>query len=96
MKKILKSLSMQERSISTQEVLRERISTSISLRPCQQCEATVLGEDKNKNGKRILEIDRETQIKGKKARKLNKKKSKLENIQEATKNRWKTSQTGTS
>jgi hypothetical protein len=89
----LKNLSMQERSIFTQEVLREGILTSDSVKAPQQCEATVLKEDKNKNGKRILEIVRETQITGKKARKLNKKKAKLENMQEATENRWKTSQT---
>jgi hypothetical protein len=50
----------------------------------------MLGEDNNRNGKRILEIVRETQIIGKKARKLNKKKSKLEKMQEETKTRWKT------
>ena len=44
----------------------------------------MLGEDKNKNGKRIPEIVRETQIIGKKARKINKKKDKLEKIQEET------------
>jgi hypothetical protein len=49
----LKDLSMQERSISTQEVLREGILTSDPLRAHQQCEVTTLGEDKNKNGKRI-------------------------------------------
>jgi hypothetical protein len=66
------------------------------LRAPQQCEATTLGEDKNKNGKRIPETVRETQITGKKARKLNKKKAKLEKLQEVTETRWKTSQTGTS
>jgi hypothetical protein len=40
----------------------------------------MLGEDKNKNGKRILETVRETHIIGKKERKLNKKKSKLEKL----------------
>jgi hypothetical protein len=66
------------------------------LKEPQQCEATALKEDKNKNGKRIPEIVRETQITGKKARKLNKNKSKLENLQEATETRWTTSLTGTS
>jgi hypothetical protein len=33
---------------------------------------------------------------GKKERKINKNKSKLENIQNAIENRWRTSQTGTS
>jgi len=58
----------------------------------QQCKATTLGKDKNKNGKRILEIVRGTQIIEKKSRKLNKKKSKLEKLQEVTENRGKTSQ----
>jgi hypothetical protein len=66
------------------------------LRAPQQCEATTLGQDKNKNGKGIPEIVRETQITGKKARKLNKKKEKLEKLKEVTETRWKTSQTGTS
>jgi hypothetical protein len=87
---------MQERSISTQEVLREGILTSYPLRAHQQCEATTLGEDKNKNGKRMPDTIRETQITGKKERKLSKKKAKMENIQKATETRWKTSKTGTS
>jgi hypothetical protein len=62
------------------------------MRAHQQCKVTTLGEDKNKNGKRILETVRETQIIGKKERKLNKTKAKLENLQEAIENRWKTSQ----
>jgi hypothetical protein len=49
----LKNLSIQERSISTQEVLRGGILTSDSLKAPQQCEAIALKEDKNKNGKRI-------------------------------------------
>jgi hypothetical protein len=61
-----------------------------------QCETTTLGEDKNKNGKRIQKIVKETHIIGKKARKLNKNKAKLEKIQEVTETRWKTLQTGTS
>jgi hypothetical protein len=92
----LKNISMKERNISTQEVSRKGILTSDSLRAPHQCEATTLGENKNENGKRIPEIDRETRIIGKKERKLNKKKAKLEKMQEATKTRWKTSQTGTS
>jgi hypothetical protein len=47
----------------------------------------MLGEDKNKNGKRIPETVRETQITGKKERKLNKRKAKLEKLQEVTGNR---------
>jgi phosphohistidine phosphatase SixA len=73
----LKNLSMQERSISTQEVVREGILTSEPVRAHQQCEVTTLGEDKNKNRKRILETTRETQITRKKARNLSKNKSKL-------------------
>jgi hypothetical protein len=92
----LKDLSIQERSVPTQEVLRKGILTSEPLRVPQQCEATTLGEDKNKNGKRIPETVKETQITGKKARKLNKKKAKLEKLQEVKETRWKTSQTGTS
>jgi hypothetical protein len=51
---------MKERSISTQEVLREGILTSNPLRAHQNCKVTMLAEDKNKNGKRISEIVRET------------------------------------
>jgi hypothetical protein len=92
----LEDLSTQERSISTDEVLRKGILTSDPLREPQQCEVTTLGEDKNKNGKRIPKTVRETQITEKKARKLSKNKSKLEKIQEATESIWKTSQTRTS
>jgi hypothetical protein len=56
----LKNLSMQEISMSTQEVLIKEILTLDSLRAHQQCEVTTLEEDKNKNGKRILEIIRKT------------------------------------
>jgi hypothetical protein len=92
----LKNLFIQERSMPTQEMLRKGILVAESLKVPQQCEATTLGEDKNKNGKRIPETVRETQITGKKARKLNKKKAKLEKLQEVTETRWKTSQIGTS
>jgi hypothetical protein len=61
------------------------------LRAHQQYEVTSLGEDKNKNGERNPETVRETQITGKKERKLSKKKDKLENLQEVTENRWKIS-----
>jgi hypothetical protein len=86
----LKNLAIQEGSIPTQEVLRQEILTSDPLRAHQQCKVTTLGEDKNKNGKRIPETIRETQITGKKERKLNKKKAKLEKLQEATENKRKT------
>jgi hypothetical protein len=56
----------------------------------------MIGQAKNKNGKRIPENVKETHITRKKARKLNKKKAKLEKLQEVTENRWRTSQTGTS
>jgi PHP family Zn ribbon phosphoesterase len=52
MQKDLKNLSMEEISTPTQEVLGEGILTLDPLRAPQQCEATVLGEDKNKNGKK--------------------------------------------
>jgi hypothetical protein len=71
-------------------MLRKWILTSEPLRVPQQCEATMLGEDKNKNGKRIPEIVKETRIIGKKARKLNKNKAKLEKLQEVTETIWKT------
>jgi hypothetical protein len=83
-------------SISTQKVLREGILTSNPLREPRQCEATTLGEDKNKNGKRIPSTVRETQITVKKERKNNKKKAKLEKLQEYIETRSKTSQNGTS
>ena len=80
MQEVLKDLSILERSISTQEVLRKGILILDPLRAHQQCKATSLGGDKNKNGKRIPKIVRETQITRKKARKLNKKKAKLEKL----------------
>jgi hypothetical protein len=76
----LKDPSIQEESISTQEAVREGILTSNALRAHQQREVTTLEEDMNKNGKRNPEIVRETQITGKKERKLSKKKSKLEKL----------------
>jgi hypothetical protein len=54
MQEKLKDLSIQERSISTQEVLINGTLTLDPLRARQQCEAIALGEGKNKNGKRIL------------------------------------------
>jgi hypothetical protein len=83
---------MQERRIPTLDLIREEVLTLNPLRAHQQCEVTMLGEDKNRNGKRIPETVRETQITGKKERKLSKKKSKLEKLQEVTENKWKTSQ----
>jgi hypothetical protein len=92
----LTDLSIQERIISTQEIVREGILTSNPLRVHQQREVTSLGEDNNKNGKRNPEIVREIQITEKKERKLSKKNAKLENLQEVTENKWKISQIGTS
>jgi hypothetical protein len=74
----LKDLSMQERRIPTLELIREEVLPLNPLKSHQQREATTLREDKNKNGKR----NPETHITGKKARKLSKKKSKLEKLQE--------------
>jgi hypothetical protein len=74
----LKNLSMQERSASTPEIVREEVLHLNPLKDPQQCEVTTLREDKNKNGKR----NPETQITGKKARNLIKKKEKLEKLQE--------------
>jgi hypothetical protein len=69
---------MQERRAPTPEVVREEVLPLKPLEDPQQCEVTMLREDKNKNGKRNPEI----WIIGKKARKLIKKKSKLEKLQE--------------
>jgi hypothetical protein len=69
---------MQERSAFTPEIVREEVLPLNPLEDPQQCEVTTLREDKNKNGKR----NPETQITGKKARKLSKKKEKLEKLQE--------------
>jgi hypothetical protein len=69
---------MQERRAPTPEVVREEVLPLKPLEDPQQCEVTTLREDKNKNGKRNLAI----QIIGKKARKLIKKKAKLEKLQE--------------
>jgi hypothetical protein len=74
----VKDLSLQEESISTQEVIRQEVLPLNPLKYHQQREATTLREDKNKNRKR----NPETKITGKKARKLSKKKSKLEKLQE--------------
>jgi hypothetical protein len=67
---------MQEKSIFTPEIVREEVLPLNPLKNPQQCEFTMLREDKNKNGKR----NPETQITGKKERKLSKKKEKLEKL----------------
>jgi hypothetical protein len=73
----LKDLSMQEESMSTQDLVRKEVLSLNPLKEHQQREVTTLRTDKNKNGKR----NPETQITGKKARKLSKKKAKLEKLQ---------------
>ena len=72
---------MQERRIPTVEIIKEEVFPLNPLKDHQQREATMLREDKNKNGKRNLE----THIIGNKARKLSKIKSKLEKLQEVPK-----------
>jgi hypothetical protein len=72
----LQNLSMQERKINTLEITKEGTLTTKSVRAYQQCKVTLLGEYKNKNGKR----NPKTQIIGKKERKLSKKKAKLEKL----------------
>jgi hypothetical protein len=67
---------MQERRAPTPEVIREEVFHSNPLKYPQQCEVTMLRENKNKNGKR----NPETQITGKKAIKLSKKTMKLEKL----------------
>jgi hypothetical protein len=75
----LKHLSIQENRAPTPE--REEVLPSNPLKNPPQCEVTMPRRDKNKNGKR----NPETQITGKKARKLSKKKAKLEKLQEVPK-----------
>jgi hypothetical protein len=74
----LENLSIQESRASTPETVREEVLPSNPMKDPQQCEVTMPRGDKNKNGKR----NPETQITGKKARKLSKKKAKLEKLQE--------------
>jgi hypothetical protein len=74
----LKNLSMQERRKTTPEIVREEVLHSNPLKDPRQCEFTTLREDQNKNGKR----NPVTQITGKKARNLSKKKAKLERLHE--------------
>jgi hypothetical protein len=69
---------MQERRAPMPETLREEVLHLNPMNDPQQCEVTMLRADKNKNEKRILE----TWITGKKARKLSKKKTKLERLHE--------------
>jgi hypothetical protein len=74
----LKNLSMQKSRAPTPEIIREEVLSLNLVKDAQQCEFTMLRKDKNKNGKR----NPETWIIGKKARKLSKKKVKIEKLQE--------------
>jgi hypothetical protein len=73
----LKNQSMQERRILTLELIREEVLPLNHLKYHQHRKVTMIRKDKNKNGKR----NPETQITTKKARKISKKKSKLEKLQ---------------
>jgi hypothetical protein len=68
---------MQEESMSTQDLVSKEVLSLNPLKEHQHHEVTTLRTYKNKNGKR----NPETQITGKKARKLSKKKAKLEKLQ---------------
>ena len=74
----LKKLSMQESRALSPEIVREEVLSSNLVKYPQQCQVTIPRGDKNKNGNR----NPETQITGKKARNLSKKKAKLEKLQE--------------
>jgi hypothetical protein len=60
---------------------REAILLSNPMKESQQHEATMPKKDKNQNGKRNIK----TKIIGKKARKLSKKRTKIENLQKVPK-----------
>ncbi len=80
-----KGISIQDRILLAQEVLREEISTSrlaVDLKVHQQCLATRLSKVKNENGKRTQETVKKDQIIGKKERNINKKKCKVEKLRE--------------
>jgi hypothetical protein len=72
----LKNLSMQKRRETTLETVREKVLPLNPVKDPQQCEVTMIREYKHNNGRR----NPETQIIGKKARKLIKKKAKLEKL----------------
>ena len=73
---VLKNLSMHERREPTPEVVREEILHAKLLREHQQCEVTMLREDKSTNGKR----NPKTQITRKKVRNISKKNENLERL----------------
>jgi hypothetical protein len=67
---------MQERRAPTLEIIKEEVLHLTPLNDHQQRKVPSLRENKNENGKR----NPETQVTGKKARKLSKKKAKLEKL----------------
>jgi hypothetical protein len=72
----LKNLSILEISASTPGIIREDVLHLNLLKDPQQCEVTLLGEYKNKNGKR----NPKNHITEKNARNLSKKKENLEKL----------------
>jgi len=72
----LKNLSIQESRRPTLD--RKEVLPLKPMIESHQCEVTMLSTDKNQNGKR----NTKTQITEKKARKLSKKREKIENMQE--------------
>jgi hypothetical protein len=74
----LKNMSMQERRTPTPKLIKEEVFQLNPMNNPQECEVTMIRVYKNKNGNR----DPTTQITGKKARKLNKKRAKLEKLHE--------------
>ena len=69
---------MHESRAPTREAVSEKLLSSNLVKDPQQCKFTMLRKDKNKNGKK----NPKTRITRKKARKLSKKKTKLERLQE--------------
>jgi hypothetical protein len=74
----LKDLSMQEESISTQDLVSKELLPLSPLKEHQQDKVIMLRKYRNKNGKKNLE----TKITRKKERKLSKNISKLEKLRE--------------
>jgi hypothetical protein len=72
----IKNLSTQESRAPTPETVSKEVLSLNPMKDPQQHEVTIPRGDKNKNGKK----NPETQITGKKARKLSKKKEKLEKL----------------
>jgi hypothetical protein len=74
MQEDLKNLSIQESRAPTPD--RKEVLPLNPMTESHQCEVTMLSTDKNQNGKRNTKM----QITGKKARKLSKKREKLEKL----------------